>query len=243
MGIMKFELFKNIIDQLVLGGTRAMTMASRGEPLMHPQFNKMLDYASGKFLDFKINTNATYLDEKMCHVILSSGINVLTFSIDAHEKKLYEEIRVKGNFDDVLSNIIRFEKIRKKHYPGSKISTRVSGVMFRKDQDVDAFQKFWGKIVDLVVIVAIENRWDTYNLPIDEEYKKPCDYLWDRLHIWFDGKCNPCDVDYKSNLSPGTVCDNSILEIWKSEALQRLRQAHIEESRSSFQPCDRCGVS
>ena len=99
MGLMKMELYKNIIDQLVEGETRALTMASRGEPSMHPKFGEMLEYASGKFYDFKINTNATRLNENMCHEILSSGVNVLTFSIDAHEKKLYEEIRVRGKLE------------------------------------------------------------------------------------------------------------------------------------------------
>ena len=115
--------------------------------------------------------------------------------------------------------------------------------MFREDQDLNGFLKFWEKIVDHVVIVGIENRWDTYNLPIDYDYKKSCDYLWDRIHIWFDGTCNPCDVDYKSKLSPGNVCEQSVSSIWKSEAMQRLRQAHIEGLRCNFQPCDRCGVS
>ena len=29
--------------------------------------------------------------------------------------------------------------------------------------------------------------------------------FWDRMYVWFDGKCNPCDADYKSYLSYGDV--------------------------------------
>ena len=27
--------------------------------------------------------------------------------------------------------------------------------------------------------------------------------LWTRTYVWYDGEVNPCDFDYKSNLSVG----------------------------------------
>ena len=57
MGYMDFEMYKNIIDQIE-GNVEAVTLASRGEPLLNKDFVRMLEYSSGKFLGFKINTNA-----------------------------------------------------------------------------------------------------------------------------------------------------------------------------------------
>ena len=34
------------------------------------------------------------------------------------------------------------------------------------------------------------------------------------MYVWFDGKCNPCDADYKSYLSYGDVSKNSIKEVF-----------------------------
>ena len=51
MGMMDIKLFKNIIDQAVKGGTKAITLASRGEPTLHPKLGEMLEYCSGKFLN------------------------------------------------------------------------------------------------------------------------------------------------------------------------------------------------
>ena len=31
----------------------------------------------------------------------------------------------------------------------------------------------------------------------------PCSELWSRLFIWWDGKVNPCDYDYKSVFQNG----------------------------------------
>jgi MoaA/NifB/PqqE/SkfB family radical SAM enzyme len=241
MGIMPLDLFQRVVDEAVEGGTAALTLASRGEPTLHPKLADMISYASGKFFDLKINTNATKLTEDLCHAILSSSVNELVFSIDAHEKDLYEEIRVRGKFNEVLANIKRFHDIRARHYPNSLLSTRVSGVKFRSDQNSEDFKAFWSEIADHVVYVDIQNRWDTYNSEVDPELTHPCNYMWERFYIWFDGICNPCDTDYKSNLSPGNLKDSSIREIWRGEAFRQMRETHSSGNRQDLVPCDRCG--
>ena len=57
MGNMDIVLFKKIIDEAAEGGTKAITLASRGEPTLHPKLGEMLEYCSGKFFELKINTN------------------------------------------------------------------------------------------------------------------------------------------------------------------------------------------
>ena len=46
----------------------------------------MLEYCSGKFIEFKMNTNATKLNEKLIHQILKSGMTDLVFSVDSYYK-------------------------------------------------------------------------------------------------------------------------------------------------------------
>ena len=82
MGMMDIDLFKNIIDQAVEGGTKAITLAARGEPTLHPKLGEMLEYCSGKFFELKINTNGTRLNDKLIHKILKSGVTDMVFSID-----------------------------------------------------------------------------------------------------------------------------------------------------------------
>ena len=43
-------------------------------------------------------------------------------------------------------------------------------------------------------------KWNTYENDLHPELNKPCELLWNRMYIWFDGKANPCDSDYKSYL-------------------------------------------
>ena len=77
----------------------------------------MIEYISQKgILDLKINTNATKLNEKISRSILKNNVSELVFSLDAGNKETYEKVRVKGRFDQVLQNIINFNKLRNEEY-------------------------------------------------------------------------------------------------------------------------------
>ena len=102
IGVMNLDFYKKIIDECVANGTKAITLASRGEPTLHPKLSEMLEYASGKFLEIKLNTNATRLNEKLIRKILESQVNEVVYSVDESSEEKYEKIRVGGKFNEVL---------------------------------------------------------------------------------------------------------------------------------------------
>ena len=62
------------------------------------------------------------------------------------------------------------------------------------------------------------------------------------MYVWFDGKVNPCDADYKSKLSFGDVNQDNIKNIWNNNVINKLRTSHLNDKRHDFNPCDRCGA-
>lgn len=240
MGQMKLDLFKLIIDQAV-GNVEFISLASRGEPLICKDIIPMLDYTRGKFLNLKINTNASLLDEARCHAILTGGVKTVVFSADAAEEPLYSKLRVNGNLSVVLENIELFQKIRQTQYPDLPVITRVSGVKFSDEQDIDSMQAVWGGLVDQVAFVQY-NPWENvYSQPANE-LAEPCSDLWRRMFVWWDGKSNPCDVDYKSTLSQGSIKDFCLSDLWKSSGYESLRVDHMNNKRDSRKPCTACTV-
>jgi radical SAM protein with 4Fe4S-binding SPASM domain len=240
MGMMSLETFKLIVDQAA-GQCEAVTLASRGEPLICSKIDEMLKYATGKFLALKMNTNAWFLDEAKCHAILQSDMNTLVFSADAASEPAYSQFRVGGSLDRVLKNVRRFRDIQVKHYPKSRTITRVSGVQVPGTPDLDQMEKFWGELVDQVAFVKY-NPWEnTYEQPVNE-IATPCSDLWRRMFIWWDGIVNPCDVDYKSTLAVGKVTERGLSDLWKSGGYQQLRERHLQKQRSQCSPCNRCTV-
>ena len=240
MGMMSLETFKRIVDEAA-GRCEAITLASRGEPLICPKIDDMLQYASGKFLALKMNTNAWFLDEAKCHAILQSDMNTLVFSADAASEPAYSQFRVGGTLDRVLKNVKRFREIQIKHYPKSRTITRVSGVQVPGTPDLDQMEKFWGELVDQVAFVKY-NPWEnTYEQPIND-IGTPCSDLWRRMFVWWDGLVNPCDVDYKSTMAVGKATERSLADLWRSYGYERLRAQHLQKQRSQRSPCNRCTV-
>ena len=241
MGSMTFELFKEIIDQAV-GNVEFASIASRGEPLIAKDIDKMLQYCQGKFLGFKLNTNASLLTEKKIHAILSGGVRTVVFSADAANDEDYANFRVNGSLQRVLKNIRLFNEIKEKHYSKTKLITRVSGVfMDAEKQSLSEMIGCWGDLVNQVSFVKY-NPWENvYESPVSDVHA-PCSDLWRRMFIWFDGKVNPCDTDYKSDLCVGNMANQSISELWHSEAYEDLRKDHLKGRRQDREPCRRCTV-
>ena len=242
MGTMKLELFKDIIDQ-AHKNVEFISLASRGEPLVCKDIDKMLEYTTGKFLNLKINTNASLLNEKSIHAILSGGVKTVVFSADAADEDLYAKLRVNGNLKTVLKNIEQFNKIKTTKYPNKKIITRVSGVKVNDNQDINEMQKLWGSLVNQVAFVDY-NPWEKMFMIVMKVK------LINHVRTYggeclFGGisKANPCDTDYKSILSPGNFKNLNIEKLWNSDVYNNLRQKHEIKLRKNIFPCKNCCVT
>tara|TARA_B100001057_G_scaffold489080_1_gene574648 strand:- start:763 stop:1908 length:1146 start_codon:yes stop_codon:yes gene_type:complete len=244
MGMMKWDLFTKVVDEANEIGVGAITLASRGEPTMHPKYSDMLKYVSNKknIYELKTNTNATFLDEKICNSIFENNVSTVVISADHYEKKQFETLRKGSDFEKIVKNVEMLFEIRQKNFSDSKTEIRISGIDYYKNLDREKFNNFWSKISDNVSAGYAVERWDTYNNEPSKNINSSCSYLWDRMYVWFDGKCNPCDADYKSYLSYGNVKDSSIAEVWNSQELKDLRSKHLEGKRCQLNPCDRCGL-
>jgi MoaA/NifB/PqqE/SkfB family radical SAM enzyme len=238
MGHMNIDIFKKIIDELYQN-VEAVTFASRGEPTLHPKIDEMLKYCEGKFLGLKLNTNATLLTEKKIHSLLSSDLQSLVLSIDEKDKNNYEKIRVNANFDKIMKNLESLKKIREKYYKDSKMRIRISGVKINKNQNIESMNNFYKEFADEIALVNYNPWQSAYDNDINE-IKNTCSELYRKMFIWWDGKANPCDFDYKSILSKWNVKDNTIKSIWNSDYYNKLRELHKLEKRNVIEPCKRC---
>ena len=244
MGVMDFDLFKKVIDEADELGIGAVTLASRGEPTMHKKLSDMLYYMYSKsnIFEVKLNTNASFLTEDICNDIFKTQVTQVVVSADHYEKTSFEKLRLGANFEAIVENVDMLYRIRK-NYPNSVTEIRVSGVDSTKTLDRKKFHDFWIERADHVSAGYAIERWDTYNNTEHPEISQACDFLWDRMYVWFDGKSNPCDADYKSYLSYGSVKDSSIKDVWNGKVVREMRQKHLSGGRKNVDPCNKCGVT
>jgi pyruvate-formate lyase-activating enzyme len=240
MGSMTLDTFKRVVDQ-AQGHVEAVTLASRGEPMAAPKIKEMLAYAAGKFLALKLNTNASLLDEAKCHAILSADVATVVFSADAAVEPDYSKLRVGGDLQKVLKNVRMFADIKRKHYPHGRMITRVSGVKVPGSSGLDEMEKFWGDYVDQVAFVEY-NPWENAYDAASNGVETPCSDLWRRMFVWWDGRVNPCDVDFKSTLLVGRTPENNLSGLWRSPSYEKLRADHLAKKRAQHSPCSGCAV-
>ena len=240
MGHMSLDLFRRIVDQAE-GNIEFVTLASRGEPLLCPDIEAMLAYTRGKFLNLKMNTNASLLNERRCHAILESGVKTIVFSVDTNDETLYGALRPGGKLKQVIRNIERFQNLRLERYKDTTLISRISGVKYSDNQDIKSMQDLWGDLVDQVVLVNY-NPWENIYAQPATENRLVCSDLWRRMFVWWDGTANPCDVDYKSIMSIGSLGSSNLKDLWQSNGYSKLRSAHLGSERHHIEPCRRCSV-
>ena len=152
----------------------------------------------------------------------------------------YSKLRVNGKLSKILKNLELFNKIKETQYSNIKMITRVSGVKISKDQSFKEMNKLWGDLVDQVAFVDY-NPWENSYDKDTNNISEPCSDLWRRMFIWWDGKVNPCDTDYKSTLKINQY-NGDISETWLSENYQLIRNQHLNKKRQNLKPCRSCNV-
>ena len=243
MGVIDTNLAFNVIDQIDDLKIRGLTIASRGEPLLFKDLDKILDYLKTKnnIIEIKINTNAKRLTEEKLKMLVISPVNILVISTDHYEKEPYEKFRHGSNYDNFIRNISRINQQRMLLNRENNLYTRASGVAVDKKMNLQKYDSFYSSFFDETGIVKMSERWDTYNNKVCKNDNRPCGLPFERLYIWYDGTTNPCDVDYKSYLSSGNIKDSSLKKCWQN--LFKLREAMLEGKRQDYIPCDRCYVA
>ncbi len=103
--MMQFELYQRLVDQFT--NMETLHLQGLGEPMLHPRFFDMVEYAVAKRVRVTTNTNLTLLNDKRAQRCVTSGLDTLHFSIDGTRAETYENIRVNAHFDKVIGNLER----------------------------------------------------------------------------------------------------------------------------------------
>jgi radical SAM protein with 4Fe4S-binding SPASM domain len=243
-GFMDFALFKKIIDEGVCEGVKAIKLQSRGEAMLHPKINEAIVYAKQKgIIDIQLTTNATLLNEKTWKGFLEGGLNVLHLSLDPAHRRSYEKLN-RGNTyrDKVIKNVVDFLNARNKS--GSKIP--YARIQMIQTEDIQEFKEmFIDEISQLVDEVTISPKFNLFNTlkmnsGNNEQEKRPCSYLWQRMVINFNGKATVCCRDYNCDHIMGDIKSQTLDEIWNGQKYFEARNLHLQGIRDKISVCSTC---
>lgn len=220
-GYMDFGLFRKIIDEASAYPDTIIVLHRRGESLLHPMFNKMLDHIAGKFKQVQLATNATLLTEDKFESIVK-GLTFISFSLDTPGN--YDKTRVPARYEDVEMKVIKFL-----HFNKGRVATQASMVRTEKtkEEDAELFKNIWRERVDRVRIYEEHSAGGVFGAMRNPRAgRKTCVMPFYELLVYSDGKVGRCNHDW--NGSPmGDLNIDTIGEIWRSPRYTALRGEHL----------------
>jgi MoaA/NifB/PqqE/SkfB family radical SAM enzyme len=93
-GVMTFERFKEIVDDLYDMGTRRIDLIGRGEPLSNRSALDMIRYVKGRGMQILLTTNGSRLSEPIARGIVEAGTERVNISLNAGTPQTYPHIHV-----------------------------------------------------------------------------------------------------------------------------------------------------
>lgn len=254
--ILKVDKFNEILDQ-IKPHTKYIYLHVKGEPLLHPRVDQLLDAAHAKEFKVNITTNGTLLKKNRHKLLGKPALRQMNFSLhsfDGHEGSTDRE--------GYLAEILSFAK--EAAAQGVLISFRLwnldplhaTSEQKRKNQEtLQILEKEFNldykieekvvpgsgvKIADRIYINQDhEFQWPSLLAPEDDG-KGFCHALRSQAAILVDGTVVPCCLDGEGVIDLGNINDKPFSEIIEGERANNLydgfsRREAVEEM------CRKCG--
>ncbi len=191
-------------------------LSCAGEPLMHPDFNKILDYikTQNPTSDITLVTNGSLLTEKIQKKIINSGITRVLISIDTIQKDLYSSLCGcnENTLEKVLSQTTNLIKLRGKN-------------KFPKVSIVSIIMKSTIEYLHQIATWSAKNGIDGIRLQwlipvssnMNNELLKPDSYSLKYLNK-FKNICKKNNIVYEA---PNNVTTNKLFSVLESRKLYK----------------------
>ena len=245
------SLFKKIADEVIAHAdeVKRVTLYRDGEPLLDKKMpQRIAIFKDGGIQSTAISTNVSLLTEQKSKDLLRAGLDVIILSIDSLVKEIYESIRVRLNFEEVMENALRFIKLRNQIRPETKIWVR----MIRQESNQNEwpeYYKFWQDKISENDRVYYHNIFNWGGQlkgfkSISQSYEPnlPCVALWSLFVIFCNGDVPLCNIDFNNKYPTGSVVKNSIEEVWRSKIMFERRQLHLTGKKACISLCEHCNV-
>ena len=248
--VMSDELFDKYVDEVAKFSDwiEIICLNRDGEPTLDKtiasKVKKLKDVGIKKV---RFVSNGQNLNEKLSREVLEAGIDEIMFSIDAIEKDVYESIRIKLDFEKVMTNTLNYIKLRDTINPSSMVTVRMVELP-QNSALKESWLKFWNSKIaphDKAYSMAMHN-WGN-QLGEDEQKvayyaTKACTSPFSSLALHSDGKVGICAADYNTKNYMGDFSKQSIEEIWQGTGFNDVRDAHLSKNRNKYDICRGCDI-
>ena len=240
---MPIEQFEYIINQ-IKPYTNYVYLHVKGEPLLHPQLEKILKICSSNRMQVNITTNGTLLKQKEEVLINSDCIRQINVS-------LHSENKVSTYFGDIFSvckklspkTYISYRLWTLKDYKLDKKSTDIVNKIIEEyklsPEMVDKLKKAPQIKIDFHTFVNKDNLFEWPTLNNTKLSHNFCYGLTTHFGILADGTVIPCCLDGEGIINLGNIFNESLDNILKSKRVQNIITS-FKNNKCSEELCTKC---
>lgn len=240
---MEIALFRKIIDEAKAYLEFAVPYGV-GEPLLNPEIYEMIAYCRQAGVPCGLSTNATLLTEDASRRLIEAGLDYIIFAFDGATRATFEKYRQGADFDKVRRNILGFLEVKRRL--GSRIFCIIQLVRLKDNRaEIPDLIRMWRVDgIDEIRIKKDEVHNEGSAVPGENgsrpPLRHPCYLLWrGPMYVHYDGTVYPCCYIYPEE-PLGNLRRSSLGDIWNSEAMVRLRAAHIRGDLAPYPTCRNC---
>ena len=214
-----------------------------GEPMIHPGIFEMIRITRAAGIRTGMSTNATLMDDRRADLLLDCGLDYAILAFDGASKSTYEKYRAGATFEKTRENILGF--LEKKTRRGVRMHVVLQMVVLEDNaREIDDYRRLWSiDGVDEIRFKRDEIRIRGSRSP-DNELKgprrRPCHLPWrGPLYVRYDGVTYPCCYMY-DGVPIGDLRKQSVMEVWNSPGMVKLRSAHLSGDLTDYPVCVTC---
>lgn len=250
-GVMKLELFEQIIRRMASYGYTGVDLHTIGDPLANKNLADYLEVLRRhRFTVGKMSSNCLMMDRHIDTLFeYRDVIRSFRPSVDGATKETYERIRFGGKWEDLLRNLHLFaDWNRKAKHP---FPVYVNNII-----SLDNYHEI-ASIPKVFDFVAEPHQFSfsfiTSNSPTDRYFmmanalgsqfaqQRPCSRVWRSMHILKDGSLTTCCRDYNGDLIYGHINDDDLKTVVNNDKIQDIRRAHLSDDKTMLPPlCQTC---
>jgi hypothetical protein len=247
------ETFEKTVDDAMQYGLKTVTLHGSGEPTLHSQFPDFVRAVKERDLTCISFTNGLKLTEKLSEELVDAGIDILRLSCIGYDKATYETSMVRGDYNLVRENALRFCKLAE----GTPTEMHMNHLIIDNENiehEVSMYKKNWGDYTGALQEIWMMHNWSGSD-KIHTEYerekrvKRTCGRPFaPLLQVRAGGLggesaavvacCMVLGQDSKGVM--GHMSEQTISEIVSGDAYSELRLAHEEERFDDIEVCKNC---
>ncbi|MCB2186170.1 MAG: radical SAM protein [Deltaproteobacteria bacterium] len=244
-GYLSLDLARIALDQARDLGVGELALYSTGEPLLHPELDRLTALGKERGFYTYLTTNGLALTLDLGRRLAEAGLDSLKLSLDAGDREAYRRIKGRDAFDQVLANLAGIREISREL---GRPRIICSFVQTRDNlPGLAAFRALAGPWADDLLVTWPVNLGGKVRPGAPEGAgpgeRRPCRMLWDRLVVCHDGRLTPCCVDFEAELCFARLGQAPLSELWNHPRLVAWRKAHLAGDLAALPPCRACDAA